>query len=288
MSRSAILKRLIPPLALSALLSVGLSACFTLRQGTFAPPTAAEVGPVLDNYGEAVVPAHGLIVVQGDELIYGVADHSRRPGINGSQVHRTATTITETMRQALQAVDIVNQGYPGDTAAMGARRWSDAPVGNLAILSYGYGDAAANTPVADYERALREMVRRARAQGAAVFLIPTPPMAATAVAVGFNGQSAPFPNGKKKRAAAQQAAAQAAPVATTIIPVAMDASLEPYRAAMRRVGVEENAEVFEPQAEIARVKASATKTVAQSPEIYRAIAAGLVPYIRIVRPPKGL
>ncbi|MHB8286493.1 MAG: SGNH/GDSL hydrolase family protein [Caulobacteraceae bacterium] len=256
MSRSAILKRLILPLALPALLSVGLSGCFTLRQGTFAPPTAADVGPVLDNYGEAIVPVHGLIVVQGDDLIYGVADHSRREGINGSAVHRTGTTITETLRQVLKGVAIVNQGYPGDTAAMGAQRWADAPVGNLVVLSYGYGDAAAKTPVADSDRALRGMVRRAHAQGAAVFLIPTPPMAATPPVVSKKPQ----------------------PVSHLLT----TADFEPYRAAMRQIGQDESVEVFEPQAELTRVKATPTKTVAQSSEIYQAIAGGLVPYIRIV------
>jgi lysophospholipase L1-like esterase len=260
MSRSAILKRLILPLVLPALMSVGLSGCFTLRPGVFAPPTAAEVGPVLDNYGEAVVPAHGLIVVQGDDLIYGVADHSRREGINGSTAHRTGVTITETLRQALKAVSIVNQGYPGDTAAMGAQRWADAPVGNLLILSYGYGDAVAKTPAADYELALRSMVQRAHAQGAAVFLIPTPPLAAAPVIPGQKPKPGPH--------------------------LLTSADIEPYRAVMRKIGQDESVEVFEPQAEITRVKATPTRTIAQSPEIYQAIAAGLVPYIRIVSPPK--
>lgn len=261
MSRSAILKRVCPSLVLPALVSIGLSGCFTVRQGVFAPPTAAEVGPVLDNYGEAVAPAHGRIVAQGDDLIYGVADHSRRPGINGSSVHRTGVTITETLRQTLKSVTIVNQGYPGDTAAMGARRWAQAPVGNLVILSYGYGDAAAKTPLADYDLALRGMVQRAHDQGAAVFLIPTPPMAA-----------APLNPGQKPKPGLH--------LLTT-------ADIEPYRAAMRKIGLDESAEVFEPQAEITRVKAFPTKTIAQSPEIYQAIAGGLVPYIRIVQPPKG-
>jgi hypothetical protein len=260
MSRSAILKRLISPLVLPALLSVGLSGCFTLRQGVFAPPTTAEVGPVLDNYGEAVIPANGLIVVQGDDLIYGVAEHSRRPGINGSSVHRTGVTITETMRQALKPVTIVNQGYPGDTAAAGAERWAGTPAGNLTILSYGYGDAVAKTPVAEFDLALRTMVRRAHAQGAAVFLIPPPPMAAAPVVPGQKPKAGPH--------------------------LLSTAEIEPYRADMRVVGLSESAEVFEPQAEIVRVKATPTRTITQSPEIYQAIAAGLVPYIRIVSPPR--
>jgi hypothetical protein len=253
MTQSAILRRLILPV----ILSVGLTGCFTLRQGAFAPPTMAEVGPVLDNYGEAVVPAHGLIVARGDDLIYGVGRHSRRAGINGSSVARTGVTITETLRQALKRVTVVNQGYPQDTVISSAQRWADGPAPNLLILSYGYGDAAARTPPADYESALRDMVRRAHARGAAVFLIPTPLMAAT-----------PTTPGKTPK--------------TT--PALVDSAIEPYRAVMRRIGQEENAEVFEPQAEITRIKATPTRTIAQTPDIYQAIAAGLVPYIRIAQP----
>jgi hypothetical protein len=217
----------------------------------------AEVGPVLDNYGEAVVPAHGLIVARGDDLIYGVGLHSRRAGINGSSVTRARATITETLRQALKGVTIVNEGYPGDTVISSARRWADAPAANLLILSYGYGDAEAKTPLADYESALRDMVRRAHARGAAVFLIPTPPMAPTPTTAGTTPKTTP---------------------------ALVNAAIEPYRAVMRRIGQEENAEVFEPQAEITRIKATPTRTIAQTPDIYQAIAAGLVPYIRIVQP----
>jgi lysophospholipase L1-like esterase len=253
MSKPASLKRLIVPL----ILSLGLSGCFTLRQGTFAAPTLAEVGPVLDNYGEAVVPAHGLIVARGDDLIYGVGLRSRRSGANGSSVARTRVTVTETLRQALKRVTIVNEGYPGDTVISSAQRWADAPAANLLILSYGYGDAEAKTPLPDYESALRDMVRRAHARGAAVFLIPTPPMAVTPTAVGKTPRTPP---------------------------ALVNAAIEPYRAVMRMVGQEENAEVFEPQAEITRIKATPTRTIAQTPDIYQAIAAGLVPYIRIVQP----
>jgi hypothetical protein len=253
MIETATLKRL----TLSVLLTLGLSGCFTLRQGTFAPPTLAEVGPVLNNYGEAVVPAHGMIVARGDDLIYGVGLHSRRAGLNGSSVSRTGVTITETLRQALKPVTIVNQGYPGDTVIASTRRWADAPVGNLLILSYGYGDAAAKTPIADYDSALRDMVRRAHAEGAAVFLIPTPPMAATPTTPGKTPQATP---------------------------ALVNAAIEPYRAVMRRIGQEENAEVFEPQSELTRIKATPTSTIAQTSAIYQAIAAGLVPYIRIVQP----
>ncbi len=237
---------ILPRVLVLTVLAAGLGGC-SLNQGSFSPPTAAEVGPVLDNYGEAVIPDHGVIVVQGDDLVYGVSPRSRRPGLNGSTVPRTESTITETLRRVLRRAVVVNRGYPGDSARDGALRWAGEPVGNLLILSYGFGDALSKTPVNAYADALTNMVQRAHAQGAAVFLIPSPPVADPK----------------------------------------LNAAVEPYRVALRAVGAQQDAEVFEPQAQLTLFKTPLAKGVAQTPEVYRAIAGGLVPYIRIVRPPKG-
>ena len=233
------------PPTLSLVLVLALAGCALRPRSTnFAPVTAAEAGPELDNYGEAIVPARGLIVVQGDDVVYGTATRGGRAGINGSAVKRTSTTITESMRRVLKGVRIVNRGYPGDSVLAGAKRWSGEPVGDLLILSYGFGDAKAKTPAAAYKAALGAMIRHAHAQGAAVFVVPSPP----------------------------------------VTDLTLDRGLAPYAALAREAAAEEGAEVFEPFAEMTRVKAKQAKGAAQTSMTYIGVAGGLVQYIKVAPP----
>jgi hypothetical protein len=160
---------LILALAAPALLCGCFHAAPTLRA------TAAQIGPEPDNYGEAVIPSRGVIVLQGDDVIYGVVRHGRRPSINGADEKRGPFTLADGLHRQLRNVTIVDHGYPGDTVAKSAERWAGQPVGNLLILSFGYGDFRAKTPVAEFTAALTKLVRQAHAQGAAVFIVSTPP-----------------------------------------------------------------------------------------------------------------
>lgn len=144
-----------------------------------APPTphatAAQIGPTPDNFSEAVIPAGGMIVLQGDDAIYGEARHGRRPPINGADERRGDHTLADSLHRILRDVTIVDHGFPGDTVERSAERWAGQPVGNLLILSFGYGDYRAKTKVADFTQALTKLVRQAQAERAAVFIITTPP-----------------------------------------------------------------------------------------------------------------
>lgn len=223
---------------------LAIAGCGLPRTAAYFHPSAADMGPTLDNYGEAIVPTHGLIVVQGDDLVYGVAAKRGRPPINGAPAPRQALTLTEVMRQTLHGVEIANLGYPGDSIVDGFERWAGRPRGELAIFCYGLGDVRAKTPAATYEQTLRLMVRRAHAAGAAVFLINWPGL------------------GDLK----------------------LDHALDPYRIATRTVGAQEHAEVFEAYDDLQRAHVAPPKSPDLTPEVLRLIAGDLVAYIKIVAP----
>jgi hypothetical protein len=161
------------------LLSLALAAAAPMA-GCFQPApvlhaTADQIGPVPDNYSEAVIPEGGVIVLQGDDAIYGGFRHGHRPPINGADEKRGDLTLAESLHRFVRHVTIIDHGFPGDTAEQSAERWAGQPVGNLLILSFGYGDYRAKTKVADFTQALTKLVRQAQAERAAVFIITTPP-----------------------------------------------------------------------------------------------------------------
>jgi len=158
-------------LALAA--AAPLAGC--LRPAPVQRATAAQIGPVPDNYSEAVIPSGGTIVLQGDDAIYGGFRHGHRPPINGADEKRGGLTLAESLHRFVRHETIVDRGFPGDTVAKSAERWAGQPVGNLLILSFGYGDYRAQTDVSDFKAALTKLVRQAQAKGAAVFIITTPP-----------------------------------------------------------------------------------------------------------------
>ncbi len=232
---------------LSALLPATLAAsgCGLPRTAAYFHPSAADMGPMLDNYGEAIVPLHGLIVVQGDDLVYGTAAKRGRAAINGAPEPRDPFSISESMRSVLHGVEIVNRGYPADSIVDGFERWAGSPKGDLLILSYGFGDVKAKTPLPTYQQTLQRMVRQAHAAGAAVFLLTTPAVA-------------------DRR---------------------LSDALEPYRLAMRKIGAQEGAEVFEAWQDLDRAHIPFPKGVVQSRAMNVAIAGDLVAYIKVVAAP---
>jgi hypothetical protein len=161
-------------LILALAVTAPLAGCLHASPAT-PHATAAEIGPTPDNYGEAVIPLGGTIVLQGDDTIYGGLPRGRRAPINGADERRGAFTLAEGLRRVVRHVTIVDHGFPGDTVEKSAERWEGQPVGNLLILSFGYGDFRAKTTVRAFKAALTKMVQRAQAEGAAVFIVTTPP-----------------------------------------------------------------------------------------------------------------
>jgi hypothetical protein len=159
-------------LALAA--AAPMAGCF-LSPAPVLHATAAQIGPTPDNYSEAVIPRDGTIVLQGDDAIYGDFRHAHRPPINGADEKRGALTLGESLQRFVRHVKIVDHGFPGDTVEKSAERWAGQPVGNLLILSFGYGDYRAQTDVEDFKAALTKLVHDAQAQNAAVFIVTTPP-----------------------------------------------------------------------------------------------------------------
>jgi len=159
-------------LALAA--AAPMAGCF-LRPAPVLHATAAQIGPVPDNYSEAVIPRGGTIVLQGDDAIYGDFRHGHRPPINGADEKRGALTLADSLHRFVHNATVVDHGFPGDTVETSAERWAGQPVGNLLILSFGYGDYRAKTDVSDFKAALTKLVDQAQAKGAAVFIVTTPP-----------------------------------------------------------------------------------------------------------------
>ncbi len=208
-------------------------------------PTANQIGPELNSYGEAVVPRHGLIVVQGDDLAYGLARRRSRHAINGAQEGQASITISQTLRRALKGVDVQNRGYPGDTVQSSAARWRGLPPGDLLILCYGTGDLRANTPTSDFKAQLGAMISSAHAQGAAVFVVQPP------------GSADPI----------------------------FDDAVNGYRDRAADAARDNGALVFDTTQAISRLKAPRVKGVAQPAAYYQAVAADMVAYIKVVAGP---
>lgn len=157
-------------LAVSAL---ALAACVTARAPTFPPAAAADIGPKLNNYGQAVLPRGGLIVVEGDAVAYGLAPRSGPPG---APPRRSPATIAETLKKVLKDVTVETRAEPDRTLGEGVARSAGRPPANLLILSYATGDAAAHTSADAYAAALRKRIAQAHEKGAAVFLLTAPPV----------------------------------------------------------------------------------------------------------------
>ena len=233
--------------AASAWLGVLASAgCAGRPPHRYFQPTAAQVGPELNSYGEAVVPRHGLIVVQGDDLAYGLARGRSRHVINDAPAGQAGITISQALRKVVKGVKVDNRGYPGDTVAQSKARWAGSPLPNLLILAYGFGDVRAGTPIQAFSDTLGAMVQAAQAQGTAVFLIVPP----------------------------------------AVTDPLMQSELEPYRTVERGVASVTGATVFDTSAAMVRIKLPFAKGAAQTAAVYQAIAADMIPYIKVAPAPQ--
>jgi hypothetical protein len=142
-------------------------------------------------------------------------------------------------------VRVDNRGFPGDTVAASAERWANAPHADLAILCFGYGDAAAHTPIEQFRNDLRDLIADYHAAGTAVFLV-TPPETTDVLA---------------------------------------ESVLSPYRGAVEQIGPATDALVFKSNDARNRIKAPAIKGVAQTAQLYEAVAADIGPYVKVIDAP---
>jgi lysophospholipase L1-like esterase len=232
-----------PTLALALL--IGLAGCAHAPGHRYFQPSAAQMGPEPNSYGEAVIPRHGLVVVQGDDFAYGLARGRSRYRINDAAEGQSSITLSETLRRAVKGVKVENRGFPGDTAAASAERWAAAPRADLVVLCLGYGDAAAQTPLDDFKDTLRDLIADLHASGAAVFVV-TPP---------------------------------------TTTDLLAESVLGPYRDAAEGVGAATGAVVFKANDSMSRIHLRPTKGVAQLPAVYQAVAADIGPYVKVVDAP---
>ena len=238
------------PLAVAASLSAALAllpaGCARPPVHRYFQPSASQIGPYPNSYGEAVLPHGGLIVVQGDDLAYGDVRGRGRDVINGATRGQSTITISETLRKVIKGVKVENRGFPGDTLAAGAARWADRRRPDLLILAYGSGDNAAHTPGQAFITQYTAMVQAAQAAGTAVFIVVPPNLSK---------------------------------------PV-LEADLAPYQAIARAVSTSTGATLFEASVAVTRIKAGVPKDSALTPAIYQAVAADMVPYIKIIPAPK--
>ncbi len=239
--------RRLPFAALALLGLLAATGCAGRPVHRYFQPTADQIGPNLNSYGEAVVPRHGLIVVQGDDFAYGLARGRSRHAINGAEEGQSAITISQALRKAVHGVQVENRGFPGDTVEASAARWAALSPGDLLVLSYGFGDQHAHTPIPAFDDALTRMIAAAHARGAAVFVVLPPP------------SSDPL----------------------------IDSDLSAYRAALNGVAHQAGLLIFDASAAMNRIKAPPLKHPAQSAAVYQAVAADMVAYIKVVSPQTG-
>ncbi len=240
----------LPPLVAvmaAALVSTTLAACaHGQKTARFFQPTPGQIGPEFNSYGEAVLPEQGLIVVQGDDLAYGVGLHPTRHRINEADVGQASLTISQSLRHVLgdNRVRVENRGFPDDTVAQSAKRWEGLEPGDLLVLAYGFGDMKAKTAPAVFGAELRAQIRAAHARGAAVFVV-TPPYI-----------------GDPPR----------------------EIQLAPLRTMAEAIAGQEGAETFSTIAAMTAAKENPAKGVPQNAKTYQAVAASMLPYIKLVKP----
>ncbi len=234
-----------PPYLLGLVLLSALAGCVHGAPHRYFQPTAAQIGPNPNSYGEVVIPRHGLVAVQGDDFAYGLARGRSRYRINGADEGQARITLSETLRHVLKGVRVENRGFPGDTVASSALRWADAAPADLTILSFSYGDAAAHTDMDEFRREVAAVVRADRARGGAVFAILPPP-------------SSDLLRNREEG---------------------------DYRDNFRNVARDEGAVVFDAYDAQQRLRMARVETTAQPAAIYQGAAADMAAYVKVVDAP---
>ena len=240
------LRRILLRVVAGTAVAATLGGCFAAQPThRYFQPSADQVGPYANSFGEAVVPRHGLIVVQGDSLAYGSARRRSSHAINGADEGQAAVTISQSLRRVLRGqVMVENRGFPADTAATSATRWASGPKPDLAILCFGYSDMAAHTPPLTFGADLAQLIDQLHARGVAVFVVKPPSSADPLV----------------------------------------QSELAPYAGTVQAAAMGHAAEVFDADVAMTRIKAAHAKTAAQQPDVYQAIAADILPYVKVVDP----
>ena len=113
-----------------------------------------------------VLPAHAgtTILALGDSLTagYGLEAGHAMPDVLQAALQKVGKDIT-----------IINAGVSGDTAAQGAARvdWSLTPDVKAIILELGANDALRGLPPEGVDKALREIMEKAKAKNLPVFIL---------------------------------------------------------------------------------------------------------------------
>lgn len=98
--------------------------------------------------------ANCSVMLFGDSILYGAH--------NG--VQRLADPPAAMLQRLRPRYAVMDHSHPGDSAHLHAPRFKRTPLrGRIVVLQFGINDAGQDYP--DYERAMRAMVRRVRAQG---------------------------------------------------------------------------------------------------------------------------
>ena len=133
----------------------------------------SEIGPRLNNWSQATVPADGLIVVSGDDFVKPGVTPPRLKARKGSPPLDFAEVLARDV-----AVTVEDEAKAGATLKDGAVRLASGPAANLVVIDYGFGDAFAGTKPAAFRSDLQAMIQAAQARGAAVYVVVEPPTAA--------------------------------------------------------------------------------------------------------------
>jgi acyl-CoA thioesterase I len=131
-----------------------------------SPASARQVLPARVASRPAPAPAAEAprIVFLGDSLTAGL-------GLDEDEAY--PAILARELRQEGVPVEVINAGVSGDTSAGGLSRlgWLLGQHPDVVVVGLGANDGMRALPVAETEKNLREIVRRARAAGAGVLLL---------------------------------------------------------------------------------------------------------------------
>jgi acyl-CoA thioesterase-1 len=132
--------------------------------GCSAPPSDTRPAPATPIVATPTATAAVTIAVLGDSLSagYGLPETEAFPSV-----------VEELLREQGHNVRVLNAGVSGDTTAGGLSRldWILQQAPEILVVELGGNDALRGQPLENIETNLRQIVRRARGQGARVLLL---------------------------------------------------------------------------------------------------------------------